>query len=107
MAQRGVHILLVQTVMSPNNKYEQVNNFATSSIDPIDPPRKGISWRHPARPSQITIVNVMYLTQQFVQRVSRTLRALKKETDFKPCYVATAVKHLALLLRSYYLREKK
>ena len=35
VAQWGVHILSVQMVMSPNNKYEQVNNFATSSVDLI------------------------------------------------------------------------
>lgn len=75
--------------MSPNNKYEQVNNFATSSIDLIL--ERGISWKDPAGHSLITIINVMYLIRQFVQTLSRTLRALKKETDFKPCYVATVV----------------
>lgn len=82
-----------------NNKYEQVNNFATSSIHLI----KEILWRDPARHLWITIINVMYLIKQSVQRFSRTLRALKKETDFKPCYVATVV----ILLYSLDLIERE
>lgn len=33
----------------------------------------------------------MYFIQQFVQRLWRTLKALKKEIDFEPWYVAAVV----------------